>query len=198
MAKPRRSSPGFSLSASLKHALALSQGINQFADAVRNVAAFLTALGSTFVAIFGTGISTGALSLPSLPLAEAAFPIRFVLFIVVAAGLGWALGSLVGLCDRLPQELQPILASLLAVLFAGLVAGTADWLVDTRSNRTAIPQALIMTLIGTGIALRTSAYQFESGNRRRDRLSIRRRANVMLIFAFASSAIVVLSELGVR
>lgn len=197
MARPQRPGNSLGLPFSLQRVFKLSQGINSVADAVRNVTGFFAAIGSTFFAIFGTGVSTGALSLPSLPLADAAFPIRFGLFIVVSAGLGWALGSLLGLTGRLPRELRPILAILLAVLFAGLIAGTADWLVSERGTRTAIPQGLVMTLIGAGIALRASAYQYEVNQNRGDRVAILRRANAMLGFALATTVIIALSEMGV-
>lgn len=197
MARSPRPGTSLRLPFALQRVFKLSHGINSIADAVRNIAGFFAAIGSTFFAIFGTGVSTGAFSLPSLPLADAAFPIRFVLFVVVAAGLGWALGSLLGMTSRLPRELRPILANLLAVLFAGLIAGTADWLVSERSTRIAIPQGLVMTLIGAGVALRASAYQYEVNQSRGDRVSILRRANAMLGFALATAVIILLREMGV-
>lgn len=182
----------------VRRVIGVSDGINSVIAAVKNIASILAAIGSTSFAILGTSVSAGAIKLPSLPLSEAAFPIRVALFILISAGLGWALGSLIGLMGRLPQELRSMLANLLAVLFAGLVAGTADWLVSGRDARMLVPQVLVMTLIGAAITLRMSAYQFEIARAVRSNADIRERAGVMLTFSMAVVAIIVLLEMGLN
>lgn len=182
---------------SLRRLVRLSEGVNFVFETLRNIATFLAALGSTSLALLGTSLSTGAIRLPSVQIDQAAFPIRFVLFVVVAAGLGWALGALAGLTSRLPRDVQPVLAGLLAVLFAGLMAGTADWLVGGQGGSGTTPQTLAMTLIGAAVTCRLCAWQFETGRSARSPQQMLDRARVLLTFTIAVALLVLLVELGV-
>ncbi|QBX35074.1 hypothetical protein E4191_10430 [Paracoccus liaowanqingii] len=112
------------------------------------------------------------------------------------AGLGWALGVLVGLAARLPREFQSLLSNLLAVLFAGLMAGTCDWLVGAGRASGGTSQTLVMSLIGAMVTCRLFGYQFETGRGQRSARQMLDRASVLLTFVIAVALINVLVELG--
>ncbi len=198
MARSSRTRHSSNFKDTFKRAVEYSENVSTIVDAIKNVTSLFAGIGSTFVAMFCTGVSTGAIRVPALQIGNASFPIRLTLFILVAAGLGWALGSLVEFAGRLRHEFRPLVANLLALIFAGLLAGTADWLMQGNAGRQIVPQAAIMTLVGAGITLRGTAYQFEIMAKTRANTDILARTGIMLVFTVATVAIILLNELGLN
>jgi len=158
----------------------------------------LVASLSTLLAIFGTGVSSGAISPVSLPLASAPFPVRLTIFLIVAFGLGWMLGSLANLSRPLASQTRLIFVGLAALCLAGLVGGVAEWLFPVAHQSGPIPLKLVMILIGALTSVRATAVHFDAGFGAVGRVELRLRAMLMLVFTAGVALIVMLGEIGVR
>ena len=157
----------------------------------------LSVLG-TLAALFGLTLSQSNTGLPTIPIEEAPFPVRLVVFLAFCAGIGWATGILVRLCQRLSRDIRVILIALLPMVMAGLVAGLADWLVSPRQN-TVLPQEYLLTLLGAIFALRCMVENLKA---RRGALPspahVAERSIAPVAFVLAIAGILVFSLLGAR
>ena len=151
----------------------------------------------TVAAFLGLTVSQTSGSLPQLPLDDAPFPVRMVLYLLFAAGIGWTTGMGIRACGRLPREIRGLVMMLPAPVMAGFVAGTANWLVAPR-GRTDLPQEFLMALMGTMLAIRTMIEHLAT--RRASTPSAQRTDDSVapLVFAATAAGILLLAELGAR
>ncbi len=156
----------------------------------------LSVLG-TAAAFFGLTLSTTNANIPHIPIENAPFPVRLVVFLAFAAGVGWMTGMLVRLSRHWARDIRIIVSLILAVLMAGFVAGLADWLVSPR-HPTALPQGFLMGLIGAMIALRCMVENLSAQRGLSSLAAVSERSLVPLAFTIGTAAILLFQELGAR
>lgn len=167
-----------------------------FIQHVNTVTDFLSAL-ATLAGLFGTGAATGAFSLPGIEIDRWPFPLRLVVFLVLACGMGWAFGAVLLWLRRLSREPRQLLSVQAAVIMAGLVAGCADWL-GKAGGRSPLPQLAAMMVIGTLGATRAAVFSLDVSRGRAAEAGAREASTMLLVFALASAAMLAFAELGVR
>lgn len=167
-----------------------------FIQHVNTVNDFLSAL-ATLAGIFGTGAATGAFSLPGINIERWAFPLRLVVFLLLACGMGWAFGAILLWLRRLAREPRHLLSVLAAITIAGLVAGCADWL-GRPGGRSALPQLATIMVIGTLGATRAAVFSLDASRGRAAETGAREASTMLLVFVLASAAMLIFAELGVR
>ena len=164
---------------------------------INEIKDFLSLL-ATVAGLFGTGAATEAFQVPALHMEDWAFPVRLAVFLVLASGMGWALGALVRLLRRrLEREPRLLLSGLGAVMIAGMVAGCADWL-GSPGKPTSFPTIALLIVLGTMVAARATVYSLGTSRGARAMVQVREASGLLLLFALASTLMLALSEMGVR
>jgi len=172
--------------------------VNKWYRAAGSVAGTFNDIASfvgTILAFLGLAASKTSGSLPQIPIASAPFPVRLVLYLLFAAGIGWMTGLLVRIFCRLPREFRLLASMLCTLIMAGFLAGLANWLVAPQ-QRTTLPQEFLLVLIGAMVAIRAMV---ENLSVRRDAPGptvISDRSLMPLVFAATIAAILALGELG--
>lgn len=151
----------------------------------------------TAAAFFGLTLSQTNTNIPHIPIENSPFPVRLVVFLAFAAGVGWMTGLLVRLASRFARDLRVIVSIILAILMAGFVAGLADWLVSPR-QRTDFPQEFLLALLGAMFAIRCMVENLSAQRSLASRAAVSERSLVPLAFAITTAAILIFQELGAR
>lgn len=155
------------------------------------VGAFLAFLGITSNLTNNTSSIVFNVQVSSLSL-----PVRLTLLVLVAAALGWGLGALVGKLSQQRNESLGFAAYVLALLWGGLMVGAADWL-SIAPHQQVLPEILLFTVAGTGLALWVAGFHFQSagaGGRR----ALRVRCDALFLFSIGAALFMVLTLLGAR
>lgn len=164
---------------------------------VNAVSDFLSFI-ATVAGFFGTGAATGAFNLPAIQVEKWAFPLRLVIFLLLASGMGWALGALMRRLRRFEREPRLLLSALAAVVISGMIAGCADWLGTPAAGRSIFPQLALLILLGTLCACRAAILSIRTSRGATAMGQIREASSILLVFTLASAAMLGLAELGVR
>jgi hypothetical protein len=160
---------------------------------VKDMAAFFT----TAAAFFGLTASQAESDFFHIPIENAPFPVRLVVFLAFSAGVGWMTGLLVRAARRWARDIRVIISIILAILTAGFVAGLADWLVAPR-QRTDLPQEFLLVLIGAMFALRSMVENLSAQRGLSSPAAVSERSLVPLSFTLATAAILIFQEMGAR
>lgn len=173
------------------------QAITLIADLFGGIKDFFSVMG-TVLGFFGLAAANAdSAAVPSIPIDDAPFPVRLVLFLALSAGIGWTTGLLVRLAQRLTRDVRVIASVLLAMLMAGFVAGLADWLVSPR-QRTDLPQEFLLAVIGAMFACRCMVENFGAQRGIAGPAAVAERSLVLLTFTIATAAILIFDQLGAR
>jgi hypothetical protein len=126
-------------------------------------------------AVVGTA-SSGRSSQALLDVANMQFALRFVILMVIAAAMGWALGALVSWLTeaRKLSEGRKLISYFVAAITGGLLIFSADWLsLDRRSG--GLPELEVLTCLGMAVALWVASFQFRMhvGSGVRDVIKVR-------------------------
>ena len=168
-----------------------------FAKVIGSINDLFSVIG-TIAALLGLAAAkSDSTSLPTIPIDDAPFPVRLVLFLAFAAGIGWTTGLLVRLAQRLPRDVRVLVSLILAILMAGFVAGLADWLVSPR-QRTDLPQEFLIAVIGAMFACRCMVENFGAQRGIAGPAAVAERSLVLLTFTIATAAILIFDQLGAR
>ncbi|GHG98488.1 hypothetical protein GCM10010961_33860 [Pseudodonghicola xiamenensis] len=175
----------------------ISRPFRKIADIAAGFNDIVSAI-ATIAALLGTGSSLGSKSLSGLQVAHLPFALRLVAYLIIAAGLGWALGSLVKLSSRLPTRgMRPIFVALSTLAFAGLVAGAGSWLIGAPSDRDLSRWLnIVMPLLGGCIALRATVHRFSAEFGVVGKSEILFRSNTILLFTISLAIVLGFQELG--
>jgi len=175
----------------------VKEGVSLFSQLFGGINDLFSVIG-TIAAFFGLAAAkAGSTSLPTIPIDDAPFPVRLVLFLAFAAGIGWTTGLLVRLAQRLQRDVRVLVSLLLAILMAGFVAGLADWLVSPR-QRTDLPQEFLLAVIGAMFACRCMVENFGAQRGIAGPAAVAERSLVLLTFTISTAAILIFDQMGAR
>jgi len=172
------------------------EGFKALANLAGGIDDILSFVGTAAAAIGLTTANTDS-KIFRIPIENAPFPVRLVIFLAFAAGIGWLTGILVRFAGRLPRDLRVILTIILAIVMAGFVAGLADWLVTPR-QRTDLPQEFLLALIGAMFAARFMVENLSAQRSLASRAAVSERSLVPLAFTITTAVILIFQELGAR
>lgn len=156
----------------------------------------LLSIGSTLATVFGIKIYlSGSSSKLAISLDKASFAIRFILIVLIAAGLGWAYGSLSVRLTNTRKEYLHVISQILALVFAAILVAAAEMISDGASKG-ALPQVQFFTLMGLAIVMWLCRFQYRSHAQSVAPAVMNRRAIGLLVFAATTVFVLLLMELG--
>lgn len=158
------------------------------------------AIIASVLALLGITANVAPRAVPAIDLsvlATASLPMRAVIFLIIASGLGWGLGSFVNFAVRRKSDALGFTAYIAAIVWAGLMVGTADWL-SADTGRSALPILTLFTIVGVGTVFKLLSFQFRAtGPTATGTLPAARvQSTVILMFSIASLVFLVLTDLG--
>lgn len=172
----------------------VTEGVGIFNDLVQ-FAAHLGATGlSLFAAAGATASGRGAhffLDVNTLP-----FSLRFVIFSVIAAAMGWAFGALVTWLTKDQSEKRMALAILVGLVTAGLLVFSAEWLARPP-NRSPLPELELFGATGLLIAFWVICFQYRMHADQAGVGVLRGRAVALFTFAMLATLLLAISLIGV-
>lgn len=168
-----------------------------------NISTFINnsiAIIASLLALLGITANVAPRAVPAIDLsflATTSLPMRAVVFLLIASGLGWGLGSFVNFAVRRKSDALGFTAYIAAIVWAGLMVGTADWL-SSNTGRSALPILTLFTIVGVGTVFKLLSFQFRStGPTATGTLPAARvQSTVILVFSVASFVFLVLTDLG--
>lgn len=172
------------------------KSFSRVASVMGGISDTLSVLG-TVAALFGLTLSKTDGTIPHIPIEDAPFPVRLVIFLAFAGGVGWMLGILVRFARRWTRDIRLVVTIILSIVMAGFVAGLADWLVAPR-HRTDLPQELLLGLVGAMFALRCVVENLSAKRGLAAAGSPTDLSLVPLVFTIATAAILIFEEMGAR
>lgn len=164
-----------------------------------NITSFLVNGGTvigTLLAIGGTSASiVNSSSALNISFDGANLPLRLTIFALMAATLGWGLGTVVQRLSLAKSEGLRMVCHVAAVIWAGLLVGTADWIAPETRGAT-FPERHLFTLIGMGVIFQLSVFQFRTSSVTVPLIVTRIRCDALLLLAVATVFVLLLTEAG--
>lgn len=156
----------------------------------------ILSIGTTLATIYGIGNYVGGSSSKiAISMNETPFAIRFILIVLIAAGLGWAYGSLSARLTNTRKEYLHVISQIMALVFAAILVAAAEMISDSAAKGV-LPQVQFFTLMGLAIVMWLCRFQYRSHARSVASAVMNRRAIGLLVFAATTVFVLLLMELG--